>query len=47
MTESPVFSEGAVKVNAVLKNETLWLAQLTMPQLLGVDKVMEFKGEQK
>jgi len=39
--------EGAVKVNAVLKDETLWLALLAMPQLLDVDKVMEFKGEQQ
>ena len=29
-------SEGAVKVYAVLKNETLWLTQLAMAELLGV-----------
>ena len=30
--------EGAVKVNAVLKDETLWLTQLAMAELFGVQK---------
>ena len=30
--------EGAVKVNAVLKDETLWLPQLAMAELFGVQK---------
>ena len=51
MTEFPVLlyttPEGAVNVNAVLKDETLWLTQLAMTQLFEVDTVMEFKGEQK
>ena len=42
MTEFPVLlytaPEGAVKVNAVLKDETLWLTQLAMAELFGVQK---------
>ena len=42
MTEFPVLlyttPEGAVRVNAVLKDETLWLTQLAMTQLFEVDK---------
>ena len=42
MQEYPVLlyttPEGAVKVNAVLKDETLWLTQLAMTQLFGVQK---------
>lgn len=42
MTEFPVLlyttPEGAVKVNAVLRDETLWLTQLAMTQLFEVDK---------
>ena len=42
MNEFPVLlyttPEGAVKVNAVLKDETLWLTQLAMTQLCEVDK---------
>ena len=42
MNEFPVLLyttlEGAVKVNAVLKDETLWLTQLAMTQLFEVDK---------
>lgn len=42
MTEFPnllyTAPEGVVKVNAVLKDETLWLTQLAMTQLFEVDK---------
>ena len=42
MNEFPVLlyttPEGAVKVNAVLKDETLWLTQLAMAELFGVQK---------
>ena len=42
MNEFPVLlyttPEGAVKVDAVLKDETLWLTQAAMTQLFEVDK---------
>ena len=42
MNEFPILlyttPEGAVKVNAVLKDETLWLTQLAMAELFGVQK---------
>ena len=42
MNEFPVLlyttPEGAVKINAVLKDESLWLTQLAMTQLFEVDK---------
>ena len=42
VTELPILlytmPEGAVNVNAALKDETLWLTQLAMAELLGVQK---------